>query len=167
MKVQIAGIVNESVTDGPGLRTTLFFQGCRHACQGCHNPQTWSFMGGDQFEIEDLIGRLPFSPLIKGVTLSGGDPFYQPHAAAEIASEYKKRGKDVWAYTGFIWEELLADDNKDTQVLIRNCDVLVDGPYISSLAAFNLPFRGSSNQRLIDVQESLRQGWVVEIQLSN
>lgn len=166
MIVQIAGIAKESVTDGPGLRTTIFFQGCGHYCPGCHNPQTWGFKGGTQYDLETFIAQLPDSPLVKGVTLTGGDPFYQPRAAAAVAREYKHRGKDVWAYTGFTWEEILADADVDRLNLLKSCDVLVDGPFIQSKLSLDLPFRGSSNQRLITVQESLKNGKVVEMELS-
>lgn len=165
MKVQIAGIVKESVTDGSGLRTTVFFQGCDHHCPGCHNPHTWAFDGGYLIEIEELIAQIPFSPLLKGITLSGGDPIYQPEAAAAIARECKRRDKDVWIYTGFTWEQLLSESKPGCMELLNSCDVLVDGPYVQSLACFNLPFRGSSNQRLIDVTESLRTGTISEIQI--
>lgn len=165
MKVQVAGIVNESVTDGPGFRTTIFFQGCRHHCAGCHNPQTWAFDGGNSLEIEDLISQIPYSPLIKGITLTGGDPFFQPQAASALARDCKKRGKDVWAYTGFTWEQLLGQGDVDMLDLLKACDVLVDGPFVRSLISFDLPFRGSSNQRLILVQESLKRGSVVELEI--
>jgi anaerobic ribonucleoside-triphosphate reductase activating protein len=165
MKVQIAGIVKESVTDGSGIRTTIFFQGCEHHCPGCHNPHTWAFDGGYSIEVEALIAQIPFSPLIKGVTLSGGDPFYQPRAAAFIAKECKKLNKDVWAYSGFTWEQLRSQAQADRMELLRSCDVLVDGPFVQSLMCFDLPFRGSSNQRLIDVQESLCTGALVEMQI--
>ena len=155
MTVRLAGIVNESVTDGPGMRITLFFQGCGHHCPGCHNPHTWDFEGGDRISVEKLLSSLPDSPLIRGVTLSGGDPFYQPSPAARIARAFKERGKDVWTYTGFTWESLLAEGHPDRMELLQASDVLVDGPFILSQAAPALPFRGSSNQRLILVKESL------------
>lgn len=165
MKVQVAGIVNESVTDGVGFRTTIFFQGCNHHCLGCHNPHTWAFDGGNEFEVEELISQIPYSPLIKGITLSGGDPFFQPQAASLIARDCKTHEKDVWAYTGFTWEQLMGEGDADKLELLKACDFLVDGPYEQSLMCFDLPFRGSSNQRLIAVQDSLRVGSIVEIRL--
>jgi anaerobic ribonucleoside-triphosphate reductase activating protein len=167
MNVQIAGIVNESVTDGPGFRTTIFFQGCSHHCPGCHNPQTWAFEGGSSLEIEELINQIPYSPLIKGITLSGGDPFFQPQAASVIARDCKAHEKDVWAYTGFTWEQLMGQGDADMLELLKSCDVLVDGPYVQSLICFDLPFRGSSNQRLIAVQDSLRSGGLFEVRLNS
>jgi anaerobic ribonucleoside-triphosphate reductase activating protein len=167
MKVQVAGIVNESVTDGPGLRTTIFFQGCSHHCSGCHNPHTWNFDGGYSLEIEALISQIPYSPLIKGITLSGGDPFFQPLAALALAKDCKKHKKDVWAFTGFTWEQLVDQGNTDRLELLRACDVLVDGSYMQSLKCFDLPFRGSSNQRLIAVQDSLSLGRVIEVKFDD
>lgn len=160
MKVQLAGIVDESVSDGPGIRTTLFFQGCAHHCKGCHNPQTWDFQGGYSVELDDLLASLPDSPLIKGVTLTGGDPFYQPQAAVQIARQFKARGKDVWIYTGFTWEELLAEADPDRMELLKCSDVLVDGPFLQAQADPTLPFRGSSNQRMIMVGASLNNSRV-------
>ncbi len=161
MKVRIAGVVNESVTDGPGLRIAFFFQGCRHFCKGCHNPQTWPEEGGTEYEVSKLIHETPDSPLINGITLTGGDPFYQPQEASTIAHEYKNRGKNVWAYTGFTWEQLIEENDPDRIALLTQCDVLVDGLFDQSLLDLNLPFRGSSNQRLINVSESFFQNKVV------
>lgn len=158
--MKLAGIVPESVSDGPGLRIVLFFQGCAHHCAGCHNPQTWSMQGGDEYEVEALLRELPDTPLVQGVTLSGGDPFYQAEAAAAIAIEMKNRGKDVWAYSGFTWEELLDEADPARMELLRQCDVLVDGPYVQAQRDVTLPFRGSANQRLIAVQASLHEGQV-------
>lgn len=167
MKVQIAGVVAESVSDGPGLRTAIFFQGCKHACSGCHNPQTWRFDGGTNYDLDEFIAQLPDTPLIKGITLTGGDPFYQPLAAAAVASAYQNRGKDVWAYTGFTYEELLAESDPHRLELLKACSVLIDGPFIQAQLSLDLPFRGSSNQRLIDVRGSLARGQVVEFPLSD
>ena len=153
-KVRLSGIVSESVCDGPGLRTVLFFQGCNHHCIGCHNPQTWSFSGGEEHEISDLLRTLPDSPLIKGITFSGGDPFYQADAAALIAEELHNRGKNIWAYTGFKVEELLLESNLSRMKFLLQCDVLVDGPFNYKEAKTGLIFRGSLNQRIIMVKES-------------
>jgi anaerobic ribonucleoside-triphosphate reductase activating protein len=162
MKVRLAGIVNESVSDGPGLRIALFFQGCGHHCPGCHNPQTWDFSGGDEYEVVDLLDSLVDTPLIRGVTLSGGDPFYQPEAAAEIARVFHARGKDVWAYTGYVWEEIVRTPNAAVRELIQNCDVIVDGPFIQAQAQAGLHYCGSANQRLIVVCDSLRSGSITQ-----
>ncbi len=162
LKVRLAGIVNESVTDGPGLRITLFFQGCLHHCTGCHNPHTWPMQAGTQYSISDLIAQLPDHPLIKGITLSGGDPFYQPQTAAALAREFHQRGKDVWTYTGFLWEDLRSKGDPAMLDLLSESDVLVDGLYVQDLRDVKLKFRGSSNQRLIDVRRSLLSCQLVE-----
>jgi anaerobic ribonucleoside-triphosphate reductase activating protein len=162
MKVRLAGIVNESVTDGPGLRIVVFFQGCKHHCPGCHNPHTWDALAGTEYEFIEVMNDIEDTPLIKGITLSGGDPFYQPESAAEIAREFHSRGKDVWAYTGFVWKELLEKGNAAASDLISQCDVIVDGPYIQALRNPKLEYRGSDNQRIIRVKESLQQGKIVE-----
>ena len=162
MKVRLAGIVNESVSDGPGLRIAVFFQGCAHHCPGCHNPQTWDFDGGEEYEVEDLLCRLIDTPLIRGVTLSGGDPFFQPEAALAVAQAFHERGKDVWAYTGYVWEVLIQNQNSAVQELIRQCNVIVDGPFLQAQAVPGLRYCGSTNQRLIAVSESLENGKVQE-----
>lgn len=155
MKVRLAGITQESVTDGPGLRVTVFFQGCEHHCPGCHNPETWDRQGGVEYELADVIGLIKDSPLIRGITLSGGEPFLQPEAAAALAREFHTRGKEVWTYTGYLWEDLLTKDDPAVQALLRECDVLVDGPYRQAERVPGLFFRGSTNQRIIDVKQSL------------
>ncbi len=158
MKMRLAGITQESVTDGPGMRITVFFQGCEHHCPGCHNPQTWDRQGGEEYELDDVLAMMKDSPLIRGITLSGGEPFLQPAAAAALAREFHTRGKDVWAYTGFLWEGLLAKEDPDIQALLQECDVLVDGPYRQAERMPGLFFRGSANQRMIDVKASFGQG---------
>jgi anaerobic ribonucleoside-triphosphate reductase activating protein len=161
MKARIAGIQPESVTDGPGVRTVLFFQGCRQHCPGCHNPQTWALDGGEEVELDELWLRLKDNPLISGITLSGGEPFLQASSALQIARRYQALGKDVWAYTGFVWEDLLAIHDPDQMALLKNCDVLVDGRFEKDKKQMSLLFRGSSNQRIIDVTQSLRHSQVV------
>jgi anaerobic ribonucleoside-triphosphate reductase activating protein len=162
VKVHIAGIRHESVTDGPGLRSVLFFQGCLHACPGCHNPQTWDVHGGEEFEVEDLIQNFQITPLLSGFTLSGGEPFLQPQAAARIAEYVKSKGMNLWVYTGYSWEELLCHlDEPGYRDLIRWADVIVDGPYRKELRDLSLPYRGSSNQRFLLPQASLDQTQVV------
>ncbi len=159
---RIAGIVDESVSDGPGVRIVVFFQGCRHHCPGCHNPHTWDFDHGSIYRIPELLTRFEISPLIQGVTLSGGDPFYQPQAAARIAEEFHKLNKDVWIYTGFTWEALMNAEDRAVSALLSWCDVLVDGPFLQEQRSPELPFRGSRNQRLIDVRQSLRNHALTE-----
>ncbi|NMB53137.1 MAG: anaerobic ribonucleoside-triphosphate reductase activating protein [Leptolinea sp.] len=161
MNVRLAGITQESVSDGPGMRITVFFQGCEHHCPGCHNPQTWDRQGGVAYSLDEVLGLIKDSPLIKGITLSGGEPFLQAEAAAALACEFHARGKDVWAYTGYLWENLLAQNDPAWKALIAECDVLVDGPFREGERNPGLFFRGSANQRIIDVPASLKQGRVI------
>lgn len=165
MKVRIAGIAHESVVDGPGIRTTVFFQGCLHACPGCHNPQTWRLDGGREYQVDELLNQLKLTPLISGVTFSGGEPFLQAKAAAALGAAIKKRGLNLWVYSGFVWEDLLAKvDQPGYRKLIGLADVIVDGPYRQEERRLSVPFRGSSNQRLILVKEALETGKIVEWQ---
>jgi anaerobic ribonucleoside-triphosphate reductase activating protein len=161
MNVRLAGITQESVSDGPGMRITVFFQGCEHHCPGCHNPQTWDRQGGVVYSLDEVLGLIKDSPLIKGITLSGGEPFLQAEAAAALACEFHDRGKDVWAYTGYLWENLLEQNDPAWKALIGACDVLVDGPFREGERNPGLFFRGSANQRIIDVPASLQQGRVI------
>ena len=167
LNARLSGIVNESVSDGPSLRAVLFFQGCKHHCPNCHNPQTWDFHDGCEYTVAELLRQLLDTPLIKGITLSGGDPFFQPLAAIQIAHAFHQRGKDVWAYTGFTWNNLLEKKDTARYELAKSCDVLVDGPFILAQRCLDLPFLGSINQRLIWVKESLKQGRIVEWTLSS
>jgi anaerobic ribonucleoside-triphosphate reductase activating protein len=162
MKVRIAGISQESVTDGPGVRLVLFFQGCPHACPQCHNPQTWDFSGGEEFEIETLINRLQITRILSGVTFSGGEPFVQAKAAIQIARFIKSQNLNLWVYTGYCWEDLLLNLDKPGYLdLIALSDVIVDGPFRKELRDLSLPYRGSSNQRFILAQQSLEQKRIV------
>lgn len=163
--IRIAGITNDSVVDGPGLRSTVFFQGCPHACEGCHNPETWDPDGGQQIVLQDLVAKLKLNPLTTGVTFSGGEPFLQAPAAAEFGSFLKGQGCDLWVYTGYTWEYLLANsDDLGVSALLKVTDVLVDGPFQIQNKNLQLPFRGSNNQRLIKVSESMKAGVIVQWQ---
>lgn len=157
MKLRIAGIVDDSIVDGEGVRLTVFTQGCPHHCHGCHNPQTWSLDGGHEVDTEEIVQKLKENPLLSGITFSGGEPFLQPAPLTELAQAAHKLGLDVWSYTGFTLEEL--EKRTDVQQLLNEVDVLVDGPYVEALRDLTLRFRGSSNQRIIDLKE-LRRGCV-------
>ena len=147
------------MVDGPGFRTSIYCAGCRHACPGCHNPQSWDFGGGREMTVEELMRTIVSDPFTRGVTFSGGDPMYQAAGFAELARAiHTYTQKDVWCYTGFTFESLIHDDQRE---LLAELDVLVDGPFIQSLRDESLLFRGSSNQRLIDVQASLYSGETV------
>lgn len=157
MKIRIAGIVDDSIVDGEGVRLTVFTQGCPHHCHGCHNPQTWNLTGGHEIDTEEIVQKLKANPLLSGITFSGGEPFLQPAPLTELAQAAHKLGLDVWSYTGFTLEEL--EKRTDMQQLLNEVDVLVDGPYVEALRDLTLRFRGSSNQRIIDLKE-LRKGRV-------
>ena len=165
MKIRVAGVIPESIMDGSGIRTTIFFQGCSHACPGCHNPQTWSLTGGHEYEVIELINTLNITPLLSGFTFSGGEPFIQAEAGAQIAEYLKSIRVNLWVYTGYVWEELMSLMEKPGfKDLLSLTDVLVDGPYRREVRNLELPFRGSENQRIIRVQESLQKGYPVEWQ---
>ena len=160
--VNLAGIVTDSIVDGPGLRTTLFAQGCPHHCEGCHNPETWDFSGGTEVSTEAAVEIVKSSPLCRGVTFSGGEPFAQAEGFAEIAKALKGKGYEVASYSGYTFEELL--DGKDGQKELLHClDVLIDGPFLMREKSLEIAFRGSRNQRIINVPESLKAGKVVTI----
>ncbi len=162
-KLRVAGIIPESVVDGPGFRYTAFTQGCRHNCKGCHNPQTHDFSGGYDVDTDDLLAEMLEDPLIRGMTFSGGDPFEQPAPLADLARKAHEAGKDVMVYTGYTYEQLLARAQEDpaTDALLRQTDILIDGPFILERRNVELRFRGSDNQRVIDVPQSLSRGEVV------
>ncbi len=154
--MRIIKIVEGTSVDGPGLRTSIYFAGCAHACPGCHNPQTWDFASGENIAIEDVIKTVQYNGF--DVTFTGGDPFYQAEAIVPLAKTIRDAGLGIWSYTGFTFEQLLASDDKDMHELLRLTDVLVDGPFVQSLRDTTLLFRGSANQRLIDVPASLASG---------
>ncbi len=147
------------MVDGPGFRTAIYCAGCRHQCEGCHNPQSWDFEGGHAMTTEDIMRVIEADPYAN-VTFSGGDPMYQPEGFAELARAIKERtDKTIWCYTGFTFEALLT--NPRQRALLEQIDVLVDGPFVKALHNESLVFRGSSNQRIVDVPTSLRKGYVV------
>ena len=158
MELRIAGIENESIVDGPGFRLAVFAQGCPHHCPGCHNPQTHPFEGGQLMDTDDLLAMLDANPLLKGITLSGGEPFCQPEPMTELARETHGRGKDVVCFTGYTLEQLLAMDSDAVRGLLEQIDILIDGPYIEAQRDLTLLFRGSANQRLIDLPATLASG---------
>ena len=158
MKIRIAALVNDSIVDGPGLRYAVYTQGCLHHCKGCHNPQTHDINGGYETDTEDIWREISENPLLSGITFSGGDPLLQPRPLAELAKKAGEEGLSIWCYTGWVWEDLLKKNDPDIMALLSDIDVLVDGPFLSEQRTLELPFRGSKNQRLIDVQRSLRSG---------
>lgn len=165
MQIKVAGIVNESIVDGPGFRLAIFTQGCPHHCPGCHNPQTHDFEEGQWMDTDAIIQMARENILLDGVTFSGGEPFCQPEACAEIAGEARAAGLNVWSYSGYTFEQLL-DKNDACRTFLQQIDVLVDGPFLIERRTLDMRFRGSSNQRLIDVQKSLACGTAVEYSLN-
>lgn len=160
--LKLSGTIEESIVDGPGIRFVIFVQGCPHACPGCHNPQTHDFSNGYEQSIFSLIPKIMENPLISGVTLSGGEPFCQAAALVPLARTLRQKGKHVMAYSGYTWKQLLELPDPAVRALLEQCDVLVDGPFLEEQRDLTLRFRGSRNQRLIDVPASLRAGQVVE-----
>ena len=157
--VRIAGITTESVVDGPGIRSAIFFQGCPHACPGCHNPETWPINGGKEIGLTDLIRLLDLNPLVTGVTFSGGEPFQQAPAIAALGNHLRNLGLNIWVYTGFTWDFLVANlERPGYKELLEVTEVLIDGPFIQEQRDLSLLFRGSANQRLIKVAESIVSG---------
>ena len=147
------------MVDGPGFRTSIYCAGCQHQCPGCHNPQSWDFEGGHAMTTEEMMRVIEADPYAN-VTFSGGDPMYQPEGFAELARAIRKRTKKtIWCYTGFTFENLMK--NPRQRALVEQIDVLVDGPFIKSERDETLRFRGSRNQRLIDVRQSIAQGRIV------
>lgn len=159
--MRIANTVNDSIVDGPGLRFTVFTQGCPHHCPGCHNPDTHDPQGGTEIPVEDLVDRMGRNPLIQGLTLSGGEPFAQAADCVRLARAAHAVGWTVWTYTGYLFETILAKDDPAWRALLEETDVLVDGPFLEKEKSYELRFRGSRNQRLIQVRESLAQGKAV------
>jgi anaerobic ribonucleoside-triphosphate reductase activating protein len=159
-KILLAGNSIESLVNGEGLRYVIFGQICKHNCLGCFNPSTHSPQGGAWVEIDSLLSKILHHPLIDGVTFSGGDPFEQAEAFYTLAKEIKSTPLSLWCYTGYTFEHLLKKDNPHWNHLLSKVDVLVDGPFIQALHAPHLSFRGSSNQRIIDVQKSLLTGQI-------
>ncbi len=159
MKIQVIRVIEETTVDGPGFRTSVYCAGCRHACLGCHNPQSWPMTAGEPRAVEDLACQILADPFAD-VTFTGGDPLYQAEAFALLAKIIKQQSrKTIWCYTGFLFEELVAD--AQYLPLLQNIDVLVDGPFVMAQRDEDLRFRGSTNQRIIDVPASLAKGEVV------
>ncbi len=152
LTLRLAGVEDESIVDGPGLRMTIFTQGCKHKCPGCHNPETHSLDGGYLESAAAIIERFDEDPLLAGITFSGGEPFLQPGPLVWLARQVHARGKNVTAFSGYTLEQLdaLGEDDVDVAALLDELDYLIDGPYIEALRDLELDYRGSSNQRFLD-----------------
>ncbi len=157
LKINVSGFNKNSITDGPGIRFVIYTQGCIHNCAGCHNPQTHSFGTGEDYTVTQIMEMIQKDPLVKGVTFSGGDPFCQPKPLAVLAKELKRNGYEKCAFTGYLFEQLISDKNDDKYKLLANIDILIDGPFIESQKSLDLRFKGSRNQRTIDVPRSLEK----------
>lgn len=163
MQMRIAGTINDSIVDGPGFRFTVFTQGCPHHCPGCHNPKTHDFEGGKLADTQEIIEKFRKNELLDGITLSGGEPLCQSEACRVLAQAAHESGLNVWCYTGYTFEELMEgfETHPEWVALLQEVDVLVDGRFILAQRTLEARFRGSKNQRLIDVPASLAQGRAV------
>ena len=157
MQIRIAGLVPESYVDGDGIRFAIFMQGCLRNCEGCHNPETHTLDGGRLIDTDEIISAIKKNPLLNGITLTGGEPLLQVDAADELARAAKNFGLSVWCYTGYTFEDL----PPEAKSLLENVDVLVDGAFIESLRDLELQFRGSHNQRIIDLNKTRAQNKIV------
>ncbi|MCQ4726088.1 anaerobic ribonucleoside-triphosphate reductase activating protein [Anaerotignum faecicola] len=163
MKIRISQLVNDSIVDGTGIRLAVFTQGCIHNCPGCHNPATHDVNGGIESDTDKIISIMKENPLLDGVTLTGGDPFVQPKQCGLIAAAAHKIGLNVWTYTGYTFEEIQEINDPDFNNLLENTDILVDGRFIESQRSLELKFRGSRNQRIIDMNKTRETGVLTTI----
>ena len=160
--LELSGIVSDSIVDGPGIRTTIFSQGCPHRCPGCHNPETWEFGCGTPMEEERILQIVRRNPLCKGVTFSGGEPFAQAEGFSKLAAMLKEKGYEVASYTGYTFEQLLQGTPAQKK-LLEAIDILIDGPFVMAEKTLELSFRGSRNQRILDVPASLASGKAIQV----
>ena len=165
-KLNISGTVDESIVDGQGIRYTIFTQGCPHKCEGCHNPHTHDFHAGKEVDIHDLFTEICENPLLKGVTFSGGEPFCQPEPLIELAKLIHTRKLDITTYTGYTLEELQTKASPLIDELLEQTDVLIDGKYIAAERDLTLTFRGSTNQRVIDMNATRKTGTITLLELT-
>lgn len=165
--LRVSGIANDSIVDGPGIRFTLFVQGCPHNCKGCHNPQTHDFNGGSDMTLGEIFDKITANPLLDGVTFSGGEPFCHAQKLAVLGKEIRDAGLNIVTYTGYTFEYLLnnSDEKNGFRQLLEVTDYLVDGPFILSERNLMLRFKGSENQRILDVKRSLAEGKAVDAQI--
>ena len=158
--VRIAGVVRESIVDGPGIRYVIFAQGCPRRCGGCHNEATHDFSGGEMCKIDKLISDIEKNPLLSGVTFSGGEPFCQPEGFSRLALKLKEKNMNIVSFTGYTYEELvdLQDENENIKKLLGSIDILIDGPFVMEQRDLTQQFKGSLNQRYIDMNATRQQG---------
>ena len=165
MIMRIAGVMEESIVDGPGFRYAIFAQGCHINCPGCHNPETHDPMGGRDMDTDAMIAQFSENILLDGITLSGGDPFLQPEACLQLAKGAHAAGLNVWAYSGQTYEVLCGLKRPFLPELLDEIDVLVDGPFVQARRTLDMRFRGSDNQRVIDMKATRAAGTVVEMEI--
>ena len=158
--VNVAGVMADSIVDGPGIRVAIFVQGCCHHCEGCHNPESWPFGAGTDMSVEDLFALVKANQLCRGVTFSGGEPFCQAGALVPLAEKLKAAGYELASYSGYTFEQLL-DGTPEQKALLRFLDILVDGPFVLAQRNLDLLFRGSENQRIIDMNRTRAAGHIV------
>ena len=156
--IRIAGIVSDSIVDGPGLRMAIFFQGCLRGCPGCHNPESWPLRGGKETTVDALLKGIDKNPLLTGVTFTGGEPLLRAGALLTLAEGVRERGLDLAVYTGWTLEEIVADGDSDALTLLSCASTIVDGPFVLEQKSLTLPFRGSCNQRILDAARSIAAG---------
>jgi anaerobic ribonucleoside-triphosphate reductase activating protein len=164
MEIRLAAYLQpDSIVDGEGIRTVIWTQGCPHHCLGCHNPETHDFEGGALVDLEEVYEIIDSLEGQDGITFSGGDPFMQPKPCSMIAKYAKNKGYNIWCYTGYTFEQLLtlAETKKEVMDFLKEIDVLIDGRFELAKKSYNALFRGSTNQRIIDVKKSLKKKKVV------
>ena len=161
--MRLYGLVTDSIVDGPGFRTAIFTQGCPHRCEGCHNPESHDANGGTEWLLDDIEAKFTGNPLLSGITLSGGEPFSQPAACAELARRAHATALTVWVYSGYTYEKLreLAQRDEGVNALLSEIDVLVDGPFLLKERSLELLYCGSKNQRIIDMKKTRETGEAV------
>lgn len=159
--IKVCGIEKESIVDGPGFRYVLFVQGCPHRCPGCHNPESHDPEGGTEMTVSEIFGQIMENPHLRGVTFSGGEPFEQAPALAELGAMIRDAGLSLMSYSGYTLEELQRRNDPATDRLLGMLDILVDGRYVEALRNLTLIYRGSENQRVIDMNKTRAEGSVV------
>ncbi len=161
MQLRISEIISDSIVDGPGLRMTVFVQGCPHHCEGCHNPQTHDFLGGRDIDTDEIVEKYKKNPLLDGITLSGGEPFCQAISLLDLVKKIKALGGNIFAYSGFTYEKLMENCTEGSKELLEACDYLVDGKFILAQRDLTLNFKGSANQRIINCNKTRETGEIV------
>lgn len=164
--IRLSGIIYESLVNGPGLRRVLFSQGCKHNCRGCFNPSTHCYDGGELRDMDELLDDIRKNSMLKGITFSGGDPFEQASKFAYMAEKIKETNLNIWCYTGYTFEYIFEHRNEHEgwEQLLNNIDVLVDGKFEEDKKSNNLKYRGSSNQRIIDVKRTLNMKQIITLE---